>query len=246
MEEVENQDQDPQEHSGPEVIRKDEPVKSEPEESQDSEEQSDTTEDVEKAKAAPYFIDHMGRELTEEQLKSEYTKSASYITKLEQQAKQERETAKKEVSSAMKENPLLDNVDPNVREAILQIVTPHAEKIVNSKLQELEQKSKQKADDKAFTARIEKLEEEYPGGNGLPKFDRNAVIKAMRESGEIFSPETMYQKMHFDKIIDKKVKDAMKGKSSSTKTEDTRSSPRKPHKKTPKSWEEASRRALSR
>lgn len=243
MEEVENQDQvqqDSPENTGPEVIRRDEPEES-VEEDQASEEQSETTEDVEEAKSQ-VFKDHMGRELTPEQLHEEYLKTQSYITQLEKANKERKETAKEETSKAIAENEYLQNVDPNVKEAILKIVEPAIEQRIQAK----EAEEQRKAEDEAFVRRIEELEEKYPGGNGLPKFDKTEIIKAMQEDGEIFNPETMYKQLHWDKIVDYHAKQAMKGKSSDTKTEDTRGSPRKPQKNTPKTWEEAGRAALSR
>jgi len=223
---------------GAEVIKKDTP-------DQAPEEQSETTEDVEEEVKAPVYKDHLGRELTGEQLHEEYVKTQSYITRLEGEKKKWEESAQKETAEAISENPYLKDVDPNVREAIAQIVTP----LIENKLQQKDAEAQKKAQNEAFTAKIEGLKTKYPGGNGKPKFDELKILAAMQDptNDGIYDPEWMYMKMNFPSIVDFEIKQAMKGKSSGTNTEDTGgSTPRKPQGKTPKNWDDAGKSALSR
>lgn len=218
---------------------------SEPSEDTDqvSTEQSETSEEVAEAKP-PVFTDHLGRELTGEQLQEEYRKTQSYVTKLEQQRAEWEKSAQQEAAKAVSENEHLRDVDPNVREAIVQIVTP----VIEESLKRRDAEDQKRAQDEAFTKRLTELKTKYPGGNGLPKFDDIKILAAMREpNNSVFDPEAKFKEIHEKAFIDYYVKQAMKGKSADVKTEDTGGSPRKPRSdKTPSTWEAAAKRALSR
>ena len=67
-------------------------------------------------------------------------------------------------------------------------------------------------------------------------------------TNEIYDPEVLYQKLHWDEYLDEQIKAAMKGKSGGVSTENTSTeAPKKPGESTPpKTWGEASRRAVGR
>lgn len=238
MEETNDQVQeDSQESTGPVTIKRDEP-------DQAPEEQSETTEDVEEAKDE-LFEDRFGNKLTAQQLHEKYMETAGYITRLEQERKEWEESAQKEAAKAVSENELLANVDPNVRGAIIEIVTP----VIQDALRQKDAESEKRAQQEAFDNRISELRGKYPGGDGRPKFDEIKVLAAMQDPSNrgIYDPEAMYWELNRKALIDYEVKQALKGKSSDVKTEDTGSSqPRKPDKSPPKTWDQATKSAISR
>lgn len=221
--------------AGPQVIKKD----------QATEEQSETTENVVEEAKPQVFTDHLGRELTAEQLHQEYMKTQGYISKLEKERLEWEKATKEEASKAVSESEHLKDVDPNVREAIVQIVTP----VIEQHLRLKDAEAQKRAQDEAFTKRLDELESKYKGGNGLPKFDRRNVLLAMQDpTNSIYDPEWKFKQMHYADFLDYEIKQAMKGKSGTTETEATGSNqPRKPTSmKTPDSWEEAAKSAYSR
>jgi len=213
-------------------------------EGQAEEEQSEATEDVAKEAEPVTFEDHLGRKLTPEQLHKEYMKTQSYITKLEQDRLEWEKSAQKEASRAVSESNALKDVDPNVRDAIVQIVTP----VIQDHLKQRDAESQRKAENEAFDRRLSELESKYKGGNGLPKFEKVKVLAAMRDpSNQTFDPELKFKEMNWSAILDYEIKQAIKGKSADLETEATGSSQaRKPEGKTPKTWEDAAKSAYSR
>ena len=242
MDEVKDQvqqDNQPEEApKGPKVLKK------EPKVSQAEPVQSETTQVAEEAKPQ-VFKDHLGRDLTAEQLYEEYSKTQSYVSKLEKERLEWEKKAQTEAAKAVSENTLLKDVDPNVREAIVQIVTP----VIEDSLRRRDADAQKRAQDEAFTRRLDELKAKYPGGNGLPKFDEVKVLAAMRDpSNSIFDPEWKFRELNYTAFMDYEIKQAMKGKSSTVETESTGGShPKKPESnKTPRTLEEAGRNALSR
>ena len=219
-----------------------ETIRAEPDQVPD--EQSETSEEVAEEAKPELFKDHLGRELTAEQLHEEYTKTQSYVTKLEQERAEWEKSTQVEAAKAVSENELLQGVDPNVREAIIQIVTP----VIEDSLKSRDIAAQRQAQDAAFTAKIADLKKQYPGGDGKPKFDEVKVLAAMQDpDNSIYDPEWKFKEMNWAAFVDFETKQAMKGKSSSTKTEDTGGTqPRKPEGKTPQNWEDAGKAALSR
>jgi hypothetical protein len=206
-----------------------------------SQEQSETTTDESEAKAEPFFVDHLGRQLTPEQLKEEYTKTQSYVTKLEQAARERDLRVQQEAADAVGQNELLQDVDPNVAEAIKQIVTP----VIQDALKQRDLAEEQKARDNELRQRFASAEQKYDGKNGYPKFQRDSITTYMLQN-EVYDPERAYLLMNRDAIIDAEVRKAMKGKDTKG-TESTKGgTPIKPEGKSPKTFEEASRRAASR
>jgi len=218
-------------------------VTKEPKEKQASKEQSETT-DVTTEPESKVYKDHLGRELTADQLHQEYLRSSSYITKLEKQAKEWETKSREEASKVVADNDLLKNVDPNVKEAIIQIVSP----VIKEHFKQRDEDSLKRERDVAFESRIVATEKKYPGNNGLPKFDREKVLEAMRDpNNDIFDPEKKFKDMNEEMFKDVIIKEALKNKSGGPSTEDTSGgAPRKPDAKTPSTWEEAAKSAWSR
>ena len=208
--------------------------------SQASEEQSETTKDIQEEAKAEVFKDYLGRELTKEQLHQEYLKTQKYVTELEQKNAQREAEIQDEAARAVSGNELLQNVDPNVKEAITQIVTP----VIQDALKQRDQAEARKAQDEALRSRFDNAEQKHDGKDGWPKFDRTKVTNFMLES-EVYDPERAYVLMNQPAIIDAEVRKAMKGGRASTESTTGRA-PQKPKGESPKSWEEASKRAASR
>lgn len=215
-------------------------------------EQSEKTEEVSEQDKSNLYELPDGRKLEGDQLREEYLKLNSEFTRRSQRlseyekAKAETESRNKRTAEeALSKSKLLEDVDPTVRDTIIQIVTPAIEEALGRSKADAEKVESQKE----FDARIVRLEAKYPGGGGLPKFDRAAILREMQKpTNEIYDPEVLYQKMNWDAWIDSKLKAALKGKSGGTTTESTSTdAPRKPGTaKTPTTWAEASKNAISR
>jgi len=228
------------EPKGPRVIKKDQaPV-----------EQSEKSEEaVDKPKT---YKTPDGRELTSDEIYEEYNKLGPEFTRRSQRLaefeKREAEMQQRNKSTAeqsVSQSKLLEDVDPNVREAIVQIVSPVIQEALSAK----EKEATARASQEKFDSRLSELEKKYPGGDGLPKFDRLQILRQMQEpTNEIYDPEVLYQKMNWDTYVDAQIKKAMKGKSGGIQTESTSTeTPRKPGEtKSPTTWAEASRNAISR
>ncbi len=74
--------------------------------------------------------------------------------------------------------------------------------------EEAEAARKQQEQDAALSQSLSRLEGKYDGKDGLPKFDRQQVVDFAIANG-ISDPEAAYRQMHFDKIIDWNVKNAL-------------------------------------
>jgi hypothetical protein len=206
-----------------------------------SQEQSEATKDEAEAKSEPFYVDHLGRQLTPEQLRDEYAKTQRYVTDLEKQVKQREVKIQQETAKAVSENELLQDVDPNVREAIVKIVSP----VIQDAFRQKEAEAEKLARDNELRQKFSNAESKYDGKNGYPKFSRNAVTEYMLQN-EVYDPERAYLLMNQPSIIDAEIRKAMKGKSTPTTESTVGSSPQKPEGKAPSSFEEASKRAFSR
>lgn len=196
--------------------------------------------------------DVLGRQLTPDELYEEYQKTQSHITKLSQENakfKQNSEAREKQAEAdtraAIDKNEMLENVPSDVKEAIVQIVKP----VINSALEEREQAEAKAEMDRQFLKELEALEEEFPGGDGKPKFDRAEIIKAMQDpNARIFDPRLLFEHLHKEELLDHQVKQALKQQSSGhEETESTTGSkPKKPSPDSPSGWDDAANRARSR
>lgn len=228
---------------GPRVIKKDQAPK----------EQSETTGVSEKVVETPKtYKTPDGRELTPDEIYEEYNKLHPEFTrrsqKLADYEKRESEAAlrnERAAEQAVSQNKLLEDVDPNVKAAIIEIVKGP----INEALQAREKEAEKKLAQERFDQRLNELEKKYPGGNGLPKFSKLDILRKMQDpTNEIYDPEVLYQKLNWDSYVDAQIKAAMKGKAGSVQTESTATeAPRKPgDTKKPGSWAEASKNAFNR
>ncbi|MFA9409592.1 MAG: hypothetical protein ACERKJ_12270, partial [Candidatus Dadabacteria bacterium] len=161
-----------------------------------SQEQSETTEDVGKeAESKMYNV--LGRDVSSDELFNEYTKTQTYITKLQQEAATREAKVQKEAASAVSENELLQNVDPNVKEAISRIVTP----IIQSALQQKDEAAEKEAKDRELKQSFADAEKKHDGKDGYPKFVKTAVTQYMLDN-EVYDPERAYNLMNQAAIID--------------------------------------------
>jgi hypothetical protein len=227
---------------GPKTIKKD----------QAPQEQSETTVS-EPVKESKLYKLPDGREVSADELYSEhtekllpeFTRRSQKLAEIERKESEMQERNKRAAEESVSQNKLLEDVDPSVREAIVQMVSP----VIQQAFAERERADAQKRDQEKFDARLKELESKYPGGNGLPKFDRMVILRKMQEPGnEVYNPEVLYKELNWDTYIDYFNKQAMKGKSGGVSTESTSTeAPRRPGETAkPASWAEASRRAATR
>jgi hypothetical protein len=220
---------------GAKVIKKDQAPK----------EQSEKSEPV--VEAPKTYKTPDGRDLSPDEIYAEYNKLHPEFTrrsqKLAEYEKREQEaTARNEraAEQAVSQNKLLEDVDPNVKAAIIEIVKGP----INEALQAREKEAAAKLSQEKFDQRLNELEKKYPG-----KFNKLEILREMqRPENEIYDPEVLYQKLHWDSYLDDQIKAALKGKSGSNQTESTSTeAPRKPGEtKPPTTWAEASKNAISR
>lgn len=213
------------------------------------EEQSETTSE-EEVKESKLFKLPDGREVTAdelfkehtENLLPEFTKRSQKLSEY-QKAEAERETrAEAKATEAVEKSNLLDDVDPNVKEAIGQIAKEQLKAYI--KEQEIEHAREEK--DREWNSRLDTAERTHDGKDGLPRFSRDVVLKFMMDR-DIYDPEIAYSELHKAVIADKMIKEAIKGKGSDTETERTGGTePHKPAGKTARNFEEAAKNAFAR
>lgn len=211
---------------------------------QASEEQSETTE--ENAEVSNLYELPDGRKLAgdalrEEYLKlnSEFTKRSQRLAEIERQNQEAEARSKRAAEEAVSQNKLLENVDPTVKDAIISIVSP----VIQEALGQRDKAEEEKRVREESMKELDALEKKYP------KFNKIEILKAMQEpANRIYDPEVLYQRLHWDEYLDEQIKAAMKGKSGGVSTESTSTeAPKAPGETTtPKSWSEASKRAISR
>lgn len=205
---------------------------------QASEGQSETTD--EGAEALPKTYQVLGKDMSSDELYEEYQKTQAYITKLQQERAAREAEVQEEAADAVSRNELLQDVDPNVAEAIKQIVTP----VIQDALRQRDETAAKEARDRELRQAFDNAEKKYDGKDGYPKFNKTAVTNYMLDN-EVYDPERAYLLMNQSSIIDAEVRKAMKGGRKSTEST-AGSTPEKPEGKPPKSWDEASKRAAQR
>jgi hypothetical protein len=197
------------------------------------------------------YEDSFGNKLTSDQLYETYNKIIPNYTRISQELAELKKSqqaskaeAQAEARSTIEDNKLLKNVPPDVKEAIVSIVSP----VIDQAFQQREAQKAEQEKDRAFDNELKSLAEKYTGKDGLPKFDRNQVLNKMREKGNRdFDPESVYLKLHRKEYDNYLVKQALKQQGGGTQTEITgQSDSTKPSSKTPTSFQEASARFLSR
>lgn len=124
----------------------------------------------------------------------------------ESESKAEYERRLKEYEASLKpQDPKLDEVKQVLKQ--LGYVTK----------EEVEAELKREREDAQLNLELSRLESRYNGKDGLPKFDRQKVIDYAIQNG-ITNPEAAYRQLHFDKIVDWNVKNAL-GKTQGVKSE---------------------------
>lgn len=221
----------------------------------DNQETQDTkqSDDGESGKDENLYTLPDGREVDAETLSKEwkenfypeFTKRSQELKKLRKERKQRDQQAQKVAEDSIEENKVLKNVDPKVKDAIHQLTKP----LIQKELERRDQQRMQEQREQQFEKELSRLEDKYSGGDGLPKFDRNEVLEAMKADGNrIFDPEAKFKKMNSKEFNDYLINKALKKKQGGLKTErtGTGSQSRKPERKSPESIEDASRSLLER
>lgn len=196
------------------------------------------------------YKDRLGNEYTADQLYEQYSKVTSEFDKVAQeraQLRKEREqwkaTSEDEARTAVTESEDLKDVPQEVKEAVIKIVQPLFEQYEQQK----EEKAREQQTQAQFKKELDDLEKKYDGKNGLPKFDRNKVLLAMKDpNNRIYDPEAKHLEMNREAYNDYLIKQALKGKSGGLKTETTTGDHSQPESKTPTTWADSRRAALSR
>jgi len=170
----------------------------------------------------------------------EFTRRSQQLADIKRQEAETEARNKRTAEESVSQNKLLENVDPTVKDAIVKIVTP----VIQEALGQRDRAEETKRSNEAFDKRLNDLEKKYPG-----KFNKIEILKAMQDpANEIYDPEVLYQRLHWDTFLDEQIKAAMKGKSGGVNTESTSTeAPKAPGETTPaKSFSEATKRAMSR
>ena len=174
----------------------------------------------------------------------DYTKKAQRLAEIDRQSTEAKAKAEDEARKAAEDSDLTKDIDPSVKEAIIQLVKPLFQDYDKRKSEE----SLKEQGDRQFETELKSLEGKYDGKNGLPKFDRTKVLEAMQVDGNrIFDPESMYRKLHEKEYTDNLIKQALTQKGGGNNLESTGSEEEhKPDENTPKTFADAAKRAMSR
>jgi len=193
------------------------------------------------------FPDGTSRDMTPDELYEHYQKIGPEFNRKSQELaeykRQQSETEarnKRTAEESVSKSTLLENVDPSVRDAIVQIVSP----VIQEALGQRDKAEEAKRVNEREMKRLDDLEKKYPG-----KFNKLEILRKMQDpANEIYDPEVLYRTLHWDDYLDEQITAAMKGKSGGTTTESTSTeAPKKPGETTPaKSFSEATKRAMSR
>lgn len=177
-----------------------------------------------------------------EKLLPEFTRRSQKLSEYERKIAEAETRAGEMTSKALDDDELLKDVDPNVR-AVLEGITKQT---LTKLLQEQEAQRAKEAESQKFDARLTAAAEKHNGSDGLPKWNRDEMVKFMMEK-EIYDPEEAYYARHRERIEEDIIKKALQGKNTDISTEDTGgNAPRKPQTPTPRNFEEAAKSALQR
>lgn len=192
------------------------------------------------------YEDSFGNKLTADELYETYQKIIPNYTRVTQELADLRkasEVSSKQAEDSIRENKLLENVPPDVKEAIVSIVKP----LIQEENQKKEEQRAQEEKNKAFEDELKKLETELDGKDGRPKFDREKVIAKMMEKGNrVYDPRAQYYLMHQKELADWTIKQALKQQRGGRNAEETSGQEPKLDSKTPTTFQEASQALLSR
>lgn len=181
-----------------------------------------------------------------------FTKTAQEKKELEQKLEElQQKVQDSEVTSAtqkaVQEADIPDDVkfvlDKYTRSSILPLVK-----------QEINREFSTKAQRDQFEETCQRLEKEFDGKDGKPKFDpvedKEWLKKELTKPTQtIFDAWTLYESKVKDDILNWKIEEALKQKSGTARTERTggsASGDRKPESKAPDNWKDAKKSALQR
>ena len=168
----------------------------------------------------------------------EFTRRSQQLSEFKKAEESRKAEAEKDARSSVEKSDTMKGITPEVKEAIIQIMSPEMENLKK----DLTSQSQQKEADSAFDRQMEALEKEFPGGGGKPKFDRVEVLKEMQKEGnKNFDPRSLFRQVHEEELLDLRIKEALKKQKGGTQTESTGKSSHKPEKNTPKTFEEAAK-----
>jgi len=215
-------------------------------EATETKEQSSEAESTAKSEERT-FKDSFGNEYTAEEFQEKFNEIQSSFTKKAQEAAEYRKKVEMQSESdarkSVNENDSLKNVPSDVKEAIISIVKP----LLEEDRMRVKEQEEQRSANESFTKELDSLEKEFDGKNGKPKFNRNEVLRSMKEPGNrIYDPRVKFMTMHQDHFNDLLVKEALKKQRGGVETEDTHGDNSKPDPKTPHTFEEARKAAYSR
>lgn len=173
----------------------------------------------------------------------EFTRRSQALADFRKREEQLKATSEDEARTVVNENDKLKDVPQEVREAIIATVKPFIE---DMKKQEEERMAAERTQEQ-FKKELDGLETKYDGKNGLPKFDRTKVLMAMKDpSNRIYDPEAKFIEMNREAHNDYLIKQALKQQGGGLKTETTTGDHSQPDSKSPQTWQEARRAAMSR
>jgi len=225
------------ESEGRKIITKDTDTQAQNEEKSNESEEKETEELFSLPDGRKVPAEELSKEW-KENFYPEFTRRSQQLAEFKKAEENRKAEAEKNARSSVEESDVLKGVTPEVKEAIIQIVSPELEKVK----QDLVSQSQQKEADAAFDRQMEALEKEFPGGDGKPKFDRVEVLKEMQKEGnKNFDPRSLFRQIHEEEFKDAWVKEALKKQKGGTQSESTGKTSHKPSRKTPKTFEEAAR-----
>lgn len=173
----------------------------------------------------------------------EFTRRSQSLAEYRKREEELKATSEDEARKTVNESDKLKDVPVEVKEAIIATVKPYLEQLK----QQEEERMNQERSQEQLKKELDGLEKKYDGKNGLPKFDRNKVLLAMKDpTNRIFDPEAKYIDMNKEAHNDYLIKQALKQQGGSLKTESTTGDHSTPESKTPQTWADARRAAMSR
>lgn len=223
----------------------------EPTETEESTEDNQEDKDQEQSNSEDkQFTDSFGNKYTADEFQEKFNEIQSGFTKKAQEAssfQKELDEIKKQsevdARKSVDENESLKNVPPDVKEAIVSIVKP----LLQEERIKIKEEEDQRKSDAQFKTELDDLEKEFDGKNGKPKFDKNVVIKAMKEpNNRIYDPREKFLSMNREVFNDLMVAEALKKQRGGNESEDTTGDHKKPEPHKPKTWQEARKASLSR
>lgn len=173
----------------------------------------------------------------------EFTRRSQALADFRKREEQLKATSEDEARQAVEENDKFKDVPQEVKELIIETAKPLFEQLK----QEEENRLNEKRTQEQFKKELDDLETKYNGKDGLPKFDRNKVLMAMKEpTNRIYDPEAKYISMHREAYNDYLIKQALKQQGGSLNTESTTGDHSQPESKSPSTFAEARRAAMAR